>query len=398
MKLAPPVPSTSLRGNVMLSSLLHAGLQSVGLPAPAWLLRGWRRSPPAARSRHDPTTQTRILSTFDNWSDIPGWGERVESIRLTDATSGGHSRLARVFRELYNGVALWWLSRSYQAVVTDSSPHVAVFGLLERLRLGAKRRHLMLECLWTYPSGRLRRIAKTLQYRAALMPRSRAIVYARRERERFSVYFGIPVQRFVFIPYHTTLRHFAPSEHGPPLGTPYVFAGGDTQRDYRGLCEAVAGLAIPVVIAVRDRGLLEGIQIPPNVQVITTDHTEFLRWMLHAYINVVPLERGTLRSAGQQTFLNAMALGTVVVVTDVEGGRDYIENWVDGVLVQGGNPAELRAVLLRLLASPELVARIRANAARLGPGSRTERILGLLLDYLLSDRFGDSSCVEFLGT
>ena len=342
--------------------------------------------------------QPRILSTFDNWSVIPGWGQRVESIRLTDPRSAGRGPLGRVFGQFRNGVMLWWRSRGYQAVVTDSGPHVAVFGLLERLRLGAKRRHLMLECLWSYPSGRLGRIAKTLQYRAALTRRSRAVVYARRERERFSAYFGIPEQRFVFIPYHTTLRHFVPSEHSPPLGTPYVFAGGDTHRDYRTLCEAVAGLDIHVVIAVRDRTLLAGIQIPPNVEVVTTDHVQFLRWMLHAYINVVPLERSTLRSAGQQTFLNAMALGTVTVVTDVEGGGDYIRNWVDGVLVQPGNPSELRAALLRLLGSPELVARIRANATQVGPASRTERILCLLLDYLQSDRFADPSCAEFLGT
>src|SRR6266850_1501378 len=218
-----------------------------------------------------PSSHPRILSTFDNWSDIPGWGERVDSVRLPDATSGGRSRLAQVLRELYNGLLLWWRSRGYHAVITDSSPHVAVFGLLERWRLGAKRRHLMLECLWTYPDGRLGRVAKTLQYRAALTPFSRAIVYARRERDRFSAFFGIPVQRFVFIPYHTTLRHVPPAQ-STPLATPYVFAGGDTQRDYGTLCQAVAGLDIKVVIAIRDRGLLDGIRIPPNVEVVTTDH------------------------------------------------------------------------------------------------------------------------------
>src|SRR4029077_6698839 len=114
-----------------------------------------------------------------------------------------------------------------------------------------------------------------------------------------------------------------------PLATPYIFAGGDTQRDYGTLCRAVAGLDIKVVIAIRARGLLKGIEGPPNVEVITTHPFGFLRWLLHAYINVVPLERDTLRSAGQQTFLNAMALGTVAVVTDAEGAGDYVENWLD---------------------------------------------------------------------
>ena len=342
--------------------------------------------------------QQRILSTLETWWDDPGWGERVDTVHLNGATSRRRGLIARVFRELYNGVKLWWLSQDYDAVVTDCSPHVAVFGLLERLRLGAKHRHLVFECLLSRTSGRLARIAKTLQYRAALTSRSRAIVYARRERESFSAYFGIPVERFVFIPYHTTLVRFGPSEQGPPLPSRYLFAGGDTHRDYRTLCKAVAGLEIPVVIAVRDRRLLEGVHIPANVTVLTTDEPEFRRWIQHAYINVVPLEAGTLRSAGQQTFLNAMALGTTVVVTDVKGGSDYIRNWVDGVLVEPGDPSALRAVLVHLLGDPALVARIRGNAVQVGPRYATERILGICLDYLASDRFADSSRAEFLGT
>jgi glycosyltransferase involved in cell wall biosynthesis len=311
--------------------------------------------------------------------------------------AGRGGRLTAVLRECYRGARLWWVSRHYDAVITDSSPYVAIFGLLERLRVGSKRRHLVVECLWCHVSGRLARIAKTLQLRATMTPRSRGIVYARRERDSFSRYFGIPRQRFVFIPYHTTLRRFDPSQHTPPLPTRYVFAGGDTHRDYRTLCQAVDGLDIPVVIAVLNRNLLQGLTIPSNVKVLTTDSGEFRRWILHAYINVVPLEAGTLRSAGQQTFLNAMALGTAVVVTDVEGGSDYIQNGVDGILVEAGNPSALRAALTRLLDDPALVARIQANAARVGPRCGTERILGLCLDYLVSDSFVDPSCTSFLG-
>jgi glycosyltransferase involved in cell wall biosynthesis len=339
----------------------------------------------------------RILSTLETWSKIPAWAERVDSLALTRSEGSGRFGALSAFAiEVYNGARLWWLSRSYDAVVTDSRVHTSVFGLLERLCPSSKRRHLMFECLWERPDGRLMQLLKTLQFRAALTPRSRGIVYARRERTSFSACFGIRGERFVFIPYHTTLRHFNPSDHGRPIRDRYVFAGGDTHRDYRVLCEAVSDLNIRVVIAVRKRKLLEGIRIPANVQIITTDHWEFLRWMQHAEVNVVPLEDGTLRSAGQQTFLNAMALGTVVVVTDEEGGGDYIQNWVDGVLVEAANPAALRSALCRVLADPELGARIRANAARTGTRYATERILRLCIDYLEADCFDDPSCREFL--
>ena len=344
-----------------------------------------------------PATQPRILSTFDTWSAIPGWGERVDSIRLHSVAAARRGWLARVLHGLYDGVKLWWLSRGYHAVVTDSSPPVAVFGLLERLRLGKQRRHLMLECLWTHPPTSLHAIAKRLQFRASLTRHSRAIVYARRERQRFSAHFGIPAQRFVFIPYHTTLRHFThPSGCALPAEK-YVFAGGDTHRDYPTLCKAVAGLNVRVVIAARDRSAFQDIQVPPNVEIITTDPGGFLHLMLHAYINVVPLQEGTLRSAGQQTFLNAMALGTAVIVTDVEGGSDYVDNWVNGVLVEAGNAPALRAALVRLLNDPDLVARISAAASRVRSRYATEKILSHCLDFLISDQFADGSCAEYPG-
>ena len=337
----------------------------------------------------------RILSTLDTWSDIPGFGDRVDSVRLSARSTDEGGGLLFACGEVWRGIRLWWLSRRYEAVVTDCSPHVAVFGLLERLRLGSRRRHLLFECYCSYQPGPVARLVKALQYRAALTPRSRAVVYARRERTRFSRYFGIPMSRFVFIPYHTTLRHFEPSRQAPPRAQPYLFAGGDTHRDYRTLCQAVAGLDIPVVIALRDRRLLKGMPIPENVEVLTTDDEGFRRWMLHACINVVPLQADTLRSAGQQTFLNAMALGTAVVVTDVDGGKDYIQDGINGVLVEAGDPAALRAVLQRLLRDPQRVGQLAANAARTAPRYSTERILGLCLDYLLSDAFTDATCAEF---
>jgi glycosyltransferase involved in cell wall biosynthesis len=54
---------------------------------------------------------------------------------------------------------------------------------------------------------------------------------------------------------------------------------------------------------------------------------------------VVPIERST-RSAGQQTYLNAMALGKPVIVTDAPGVRDYIEHEVTGFVV----PPETQAL------------------------------------------------------
>jgi glycosyl transferase family 1/glycosyl transferase family 4 len=58
----------------------------------------------------------------------------------------------------------------------------------------------------------------------------------------------------------------------------------------------------------------------------------------------------------------AMAHGRAVVASDVGGLRDAIDDGVDGLLVPPRNVAALRAALERLLADPELRARLGASA------------------------------------
>jgi glycosyltransferase involved in cell wall biosynthesis len=64
------------------------------------------------------------------------------------------------------------------------------------------------------------------------------------------------------------------------------------------------------------------------------------------------------------TAREAMAYGRPVVATSVGGLRDAIEDGVTGVLVAPRDPAALREALTRLLADPELRARLGAAARR----------------------------------
>jgi glycosyltransferase involved in cell wall biosynthesis len=79
-----------------------------------------------------------------------------------------------------------------------------------------------------------------------------------------------------------------------------------------------------------------------------------MQLMAQSGINVVGLEEGLLHSGGQQTFLNAMAMGKPVIVTDPEGAEDYICNGIDGLLVPPGDPEKLRSAILKLQKYPGL--------------------------------------------
>jgi glycosyltransferase involved in cell wall biosynthesis len=149
---------------------------------------------------------------------------------------------------------------------------------------------------------------------------------------------GVDPGRLAFTPWPYT---FSEDQLEPPSPDGTVFAGGESMRDYGPLIEAVAGLDAPVRIAA-DREVLPPGALPRNVRTGRVSHREFVDLMQRASVVAVPLAASTDRSAGQQTYLNAMAMGKPVVVTDALGVRDYIESGRTGLVVPVGDAEAMR--------------------------------------------------------
>ncbi len=163
----------------------------------------------------------------------------------------------------------------------------------------------------------------------------------------------------------------------------YLFAGGDSDRDYATLVTAAQGLPVRTVIAARDRAWMTGLHIGPNVAVGAVSHSEFRSLMAAALIVVVPMRHGLLRSGGQQTYLNAMALGKAVVVCDHPGAADYITHGKDGLIVPPGDPDALRSALGWLLANPKEIARLGRSARETAAGYTTEATMRQVAELAL---------------
>src|SRR3954451_4384085 len=144
-----------------------------------------------------------------------------------------------------------------------------------------------------------------------------------------------------------------------------VFAGGDSMRDYGPLIEAAAALDADVTIAVTRSPRGRRRRAGRNVHLGPVPHARFLELMRASDAVVVPLYEGIERSAGQQTYLNAMAMGKVVVVTDSPGARDYVEDGVTGLIVPPGDAGALARALQTAL-DPAW----RPDAERMGERAR----------------------------
>lgn len=235
-----------------------------------------------------------------------------------------------------------------------------VFALLQRLLRRRKVVHIYIDTHLGYslPANPLKRRLRKFILTQFLQPATRAIVFSKRECQLYAQEFGSVADRFVPIPYYPTLFE----QEWPAILGGYVFAGGDHTRDYATFIEAIRPLPYRVVIAAFYRHYFEGIEIPPNVEILTTTHEGFLRLMAEAGVVVVPLAGGLLRSGGEQTYLNAMALGKAVVVTDDAGADEYIENGISGIVLKPGDAQALRTAIRTLMENSSLARDMGQNA------------------------------------
>ncbi len=171
-------------------------------------------------------------------------------------------------------------------------------------------------------------------------PNVRYAVLSTSEVKSFATTWGVDPARVVFQPFPNTLHEYKTME---TRDDGYLFAGGNSVRNYGLLEAALEGTGVSTRIAStwtpeRPRaGLTTG----------ATSHNEFMTLMARSHAVVVPL-RQTVRSAGQQTYLNAMGLGKPVIVTEAPGVRDYIVDGKTGIIVPPDIDA-LRAAILHVM-------------------------------------------------
>jgi glycosyltransferase involved in cell wall biosynthesis len=179
------------------------------------------------------------------------------------------------------------------------------------------------------------------------------IVFGAYERRAFSVRWSVPEERVLNTLYHS--HQWA--EPGRPEGTAiggYVFAGGDSLRDYRPLLEAAPTITAPVVIATT----LAMPPTPPSVTAGKLPEQAYRRTAVGAKVHVVPMITDPPRSSGQASYLDALMLGIPVVVTDGLGVRDHLRDGHDALIVPPGDPGTLAAAVNRCLSDPELSSRL----------------------------------------
>lgn len=214
-------------------------------------------------------------------------------------------------------------------------------------------------------------------FRQVFLSADCVVVFSKKQRDLWSSLFRIPSSRFEVIPYWATVASDVEVTVEPILGD-YIFAGGDEDRDYRTLIDAVRGLPYQLIIAAVRSDHFEGITIPPNVSIRTVPHDEFVSLLASSALVVVPLRDSTIRFAGQQTYLNAMLMQKPVIVADA-GAEEYIKNGRTGVIVNPGSEQELADAIDRLMRNREQARQMGLLAQQAAKQFTADRYFGKIL-------------------
>ncbi len=294
----------------------------------------------------------RILSTlFCADPPMAVWQERVDMLRPRD---GDAATIATI------------VSRAgrYDAVVLDGSARRDQVAAALVRRLPRRPAIVIADSTWKADGG-LDTTINRVGIRMIDGRRTTFCVLTRFETESFPRTWGLRSSRVCFTPWPATLKDDLPSTDNGR-----VFAGGNSLRDYGPLIEAAADLRAPVDIATSVVAPDEAGPVAANLTIGPHPQAEYDEMLRAAAVVVVPLQAREDRCSGQTTYVNAMARGKAIVVTDTPGVRDYIRDGETGLIVAPGDAAAMAQAVTRLLEDP-------AERARIGRQAR-ERALGEL--------------------
>ncbi|HEX2698717.1 MAG TPA: glycosyltransferase [Acidimicrobiales bacterium] len=303
------------------------------------------------------------FATTVGYGDHPGWAARGTLVSPTLGSRHGAldeaRHLARVLRAI----------RRFDALVLDSSsgrfhPDLVALAVLPLLRRRRRPVVVFMGCMWEPDDGwlgRLQRLAVRLADRSITL----YAVQSSAELGTFPRTWGVDGDKVRFVPYFFTLTDDDVAVPLAPPDRPYVFAGGDSHREYGPLLETARRLpGTDFVLATRC--LEDATDLPPNVRAGSVSRAVFMEQLRGAAAVVVPLRRQLARAAGQQTYLNAMRLGKPTVVVDSPGVEDHVRDGATAVVVDGSAQAYERA-LGRLLDPARA-----GEAARMGEAARAD--------------------------
>jgi glycosyltransferase involved in cell wall biosynthesis len=262
--------------------------------------------------------------------------------------------------DLYLAALSWFNGREYPLMFAWSERAGIPLAAYRRL-LGSGNRFVSMFQCWS----KRQELAMTKLNLFSMM--DDIVVHCSSMKRKF-IHLGVPEEKIKIIHYSIDQCFFTPiSGHEAPSAQ--IMSIGETRsRDYASLFKAVDGLPVKLVVPAyghwyaREKRNSVKAEIPQNVSLIKHVPQSSLRELYASSQFVVLPIYDVVFSAGATATLEAGSMARPVIAFRSEGITDYIIDGETGILVKPGNVGELRSAIEYLLANPNEVQRMGANA------------------------------------
>lgn len=306
-----------------------------------------------------------ILSTLP-FEGVALWRDNVETLKRRDVSA---SSLAYRIGLVQPRLILDLLRRAPKAdvVLLNGGERVdliylALAGLLPWIRTP----HVIVDAHWQAKDGILGGLQRLL-LRLGRRLLAEVQPHSPEEIEILDECFGVPPDRVRPLVWSTSLSGYEDIRPRPTRER-VVVSGGHSYRDYPTLFDGVCRAGLRLRIGLPDSPVTastrrlaeerEGVEI-------VSDWTKRQYWqaVADATVFAMPIPGGLTRCTADQTILNAMSFGTVVVATSAISSRLYIRHGENGFLVPPDDPQAWARTLRHVFdLPPEEYARISRNA------------------------------------
>ncbi len=185
--------------------------------------------------------------------------------------------------------------------------------------------------------------------------------------------YGIPRSALKAVPWSSTLIGHDVSNSRPDEEGNFMLTGGKSFRDYDVLFGAFKEFELRLEVGIPDspdtRKLIEKWRAASNVHFFTNwSNDQFIRKMAGCRAFLMPIAPGLTRSTADQSIVNAMYFGKIVIATNSISSRIYIRHGVNGFLVPEKSVEAWKHAIREVLSLPTdvlvLIGRRAAYDAR----------------------------------
>jgi glycosyltransferase involved in cell wall biosynthesis len=297
----------------------------------------------------------KILSTLP-YKKIKFWNDCVETCK-TESSS-----FNRIFELLKS-------AGKYDVVMLTGGEKIdLLYAAIAFFAFWVKTPHIVVDAHWQKKSG----FAYAIQKIIIKLSNRLVNQYQPHSVEEIAIYnalFHIPINKLTSIPWSTSLVGHDIEFLSTLEKSDRALTGGSSFRDYEALFSAACNLNIDIDVGIKKGKLTDDLQkrwsACSNLHFLTRlSNAEYLKLMAGCKVFLMPIKSNLNRSTADQTILNAMFFGRVVIATDSIGSRIYIRHGVNGFLVSANSADEWKSTIDHVLSLPsQQIQKISENAS-----------------------------------